>query len=144
MAGLSVLLDAASLSGLNGREQSDQGYEPALGRFVRRLAIVCAALLLCNSQARAQTDYLSYTGVWSTVPVTGLVSPSDVTGDSNGNLYITDTTLTSVVTYAANGTQSTLGSNLSAPTGITIDAAGNLYVASNGNNNVYKITPGGT
>jgi hypothetical protein len=100
--------------------------------------------MLGAAHAWAQIDLLSFTGVWSTVPVTGLSSPSAVTGDTAGNLYITDLALSSVIRIAANGTQTSIGSGLSSPEGIAADGSGNLYVTSNGDNKVYKITPGGT
>ena len=99
---------------------------------------------LCAGHAWARTDLLTFTGVWSTVPVTGLSSPSAITGDAAGNLYITDSTLSSVIRIAADGTQTSIGSGLSNPAGVAVDGLGNLYVTSNGDSKVYKITAGGT
>ncbi len=97
----------------------------------------------CAGQAWPRSDLLSFTGVWSTVPVTGLSSPSAITGDTAGNLYVTDFTLSSVIRIAADGTQTSIGSGLSSPAGVAADGFGNLYVTSNGDSKVYKITAGG-
>ena len=99
---------------------------------------------LSTATAWSQTDFLTFTGVWSTVPVSNLVNPSAVTGDANGNLYITDSTAASVIKFAADGTQTLMGSGLNVPLGIASDPAGNLYVTSSADSKVYKITSGGT
>ena len=99
--------------------------------------------MLCAAPALAQTDYLTFTGVWSTVPISGLSAPSALTGDAAGNLYITDTAASSIIRIAPDGTQSSVGGGLASPQGITEDAAGNLYVSSFTDSMVYEITPGG-
>ena len=102
-------------------------------------------MMLGAGLAQAQSDYLTFTGVWTTLPFGGLITPSAVTGDAAGNLYVTDEGVSTILKLAADGvTQTTVGSGLNDPLGITIDASGNLYVTSNGDNKVYKITPGGT
>ena len=130
------------LSGFASR-RSDS-HKSTTGPSRIQIAAVFFALLFCAVRGRAQTDFLTYTGVWSTLPVTGLGTPSAVTGDSNGNLYITDTTQSSVIKYAADGTQSTIGTSLQSPKGITADASANVYVTSYTDGKVYKITPGGS
>ncbi len=101
-------------------------------------------VMLGGGHAWAQSDFLTFTGVWTTVPVTGVTAPSAVTGDSAGNLYIADANAASIFKFSAEGVTTTLGSGLQKPEGITVDSAGNLYVTSNSDNNVYKITPAGT
>ena len=106
-------------------------------------SFLAATLALCSAHAFAQSDRITFTGVWSTVAVSGLSSPTGITGDSAGNLYFTDSSLSSIVKLAPNGTQSTIGSGLNSPRGIAMDASGDLYVTSNGDNKVYEITTGG-
>ncbi|MGP8431797.1 NHL repeat-containing protein [Paraburkholderia fungorum] len=84
-------------------------------------------------------------------------SPTGVTVDAGGNLYVTDAwnheirkiTPDGVVTTLAgsttpgdsDGTGTAASFNL--PIGVTIDASGNLYVVDGGNNEIRKITPNG-
>jgi streptogramin lyase len=85
-------------------------------------------------------------------------TPSGVTRDSVGNLYVADTgndtirkiTPAGVVsTFAGlagsagsdDGTSSSARFNL--PSGVIVDGAGNLYVADTGNDTIRKITPAG-
>ena len=98
-------------------------------------------MLLCGSSvALAQSDYLTFTGVWTTVPVTGLTTPSGIAVDKAGNLYIADQALTSIIRVSAvDGTQSTLGTGLLNPWAVTVDAAGNVYIADHGNNRIVKV-----
>jgi sugar lactone lactonase YvrE len=89
-------------------------------------------------------------------------SPSGVTVDTNGNLYVSDTyngtirELTPVgtnwvtITIAGKvenfGSTDATGTNalFNGPSGITVDGAGNLYVADTDNDTIRKLTPTGT
>lgn len=82
--------------------------------------------------------------------------PAYITGDTAGNLYVTDgstvrkLTPDGVVTTLA-GRPGVIGSadgigaaaSFDYPSGITTDSAGNLYVAEMNNNTIRKITPAG-
>jgi sugar lactone lactonase YvrE len=88
-----------------------------------------------------------------------LSSPTSVTIDANGNLFIMDTgnrrvrkvTLDLyITTVAGNGTSGYSGdgglatsAQFSDPTGVAVDTAGNLFIADTGNNRVRKITSRG-
>jgi sugar lactone lactonase YvrE len=91
-------------------------------------------------------------------------SPSGITVDANGNLYVADSgnytirkltpmgTNWVVTTIAGtnwnNGNHSADGTNSVArfygPSGITMDTLGNLYVADSANNTIRKVAPVGT
>jgi len=86
-----------------------------------------------------------------------LASPSRLTIDSAGNLYIADTgnnrirkvTLDGVIsTIAGNGTAGydgdgglALSAQLNSPTDVAVDTSGNIYVADFGNDRIRKLTP---
>lgn len=85
-------------------------------------------------------------------------NPTGVATDSSGNVYVADTsnstirkiTPTGVVTTLA-GTTGAIGSadgrgaaaKFNAPNGVATDSANNIYVADNGNHTIRKITPSG-
>jgi streptogramin lyase len=84
-------------------------------------------------------------------------SPSGITIDTGGNLYVADygnnlirkiTPAGAVSTFAGSGNQGRIDAtgvlaSFSKPTGIAADNAGNLFVADAGNNKIRKITHAG-
>jgi uncharacterized protein (TIGR03437 family) len=88
-----------------------------------------------------------------------LSSPSDVTVDGNGNLYVADTLNNRIRKITPNGTITTLagdgasrfsgdggpasGASLNSPYGVAVDGAGGVYIADSSNNRVRKVTPDG-
>jgi uncharacterized protein (TIGR03437 family) len=86
-----------------------------------------------------------------------LNGPSDVTVDSQGNVYIADygnqrirkvTTMGVISTIAGNGVPGYGGDGgpassamLNGPWALTLDSAGNVFVADTGNNRIRKLTP---
>ena len=74
------------------------------------------------------------------------VDPRDITIDSSGNLYVTNTFTGSVSKVAPDGTTNgTWGTAIagSQPFAIDVDPSGNVYVANRGNGTVRKIPSGG-
>jgi sugar lactone lactonase YvrE len=81
-------------------------------------------------------------------------SPSDVSVDSGGNVYVADrdnqkirkiTSVGVVTTLAGNGTTGAADgtgavASFTSPSGVSVDAGGNVYVADAGNNRIRKIT----
>jgi sugar lactone lactonase YvrE len=84
-------------------------------------------------------------------------SPSGVTVDNSGNVYVADsgnnkirkiTPLGVVTTFAGSGGFGSAdgtgaAASFSSPSGLTVDNSGNLYVADSSNNIIRKITPAG-
>ena len=79
---------------------------------------------------------------------TGLSCAWGVTADPLGNVYVTDTTITTVknrVVKLAAGTDTAAElpfTGLKNPLGVSVDHAGNVYVVDNGNNRVLKLPAG--
>ncbi|MGD0894380.1 MAG: Ig-like domain repeat protein [Terracidiphilus sp.] len=71
----------------------------------------------------------------------GLKTPSQVTTDAMGNIYVADAGLGQVLMYAAgSGASSTgvsIGTGLTAPTGVAVDGNGDVFIADS--TNVYEI-----
>jgi len=78
----------------------------------------------------------------------GLKTPTQVAVDINGNSYVADSSLGSVLMYpagsGATATPASFGNSLvSSPTGVAVDGAGDIFFAGSGN--VYEVpnTPSG-
>ncbi|MGE7271105.1 fibronectin type III domain-containing protein [Brevibacillus panacihumi] len=85
--------------------------------------------------------------------------PNGVTVDSNGNLYIADSSNHRIRKVDTSGTISTVAGNgnlgysgdggpatwytLNGPTGVAVDGSGNLYIADNSNNRIRKVDVSG-
>jgi len=100
----------------------------------------------------------SYGSADATGPIASFKMPSSVATDAAGNVYVADTTNSTIrkitplgVVSTLAGTPGVLGSadgqgsaaSFRNPYGVAADSAGNVYVADTGNNTIRKITPGG-
>jgi hypothetical protein len=76
----------------------------------------------------------------------GLATPSQVTTDVLGNVYIADPGQAKVLKYAAgSGSSSTavsIGTGLTTPTGVAVDGAGDVFIADSDTGSVYEIPMG--
>jgi len=74
-----------------------------------------------------------------------IISPTGMTTDKNGNLYVAGYSDNSIYKITPSGQRIIFlkDSRLNGPIGMVSDAAGNIYVANYNNNNVLKITPSG-
>lgn len=70
-----------------------------------------------------------------------LVTPSQVTTDTMGDVYVADAGLKQVLMYApgsgASGTPASVGTGLTAPTGVAVDGNGDVFIADSGS--VYEV-----
>ena len=142
------------------------------GRCTNRRRILLAGwAILLPAIAGAQTYTISLiAGTASTSGFSGdsgqatsavLNSPTNVTVDSNHNIYIVDKgngrirkvstsgVITTVAGSTANGTYAgdggpAISASLDTPNGVAFDSSGNMYIADTGNNVVRKVNTSGT
>jgi sugar lactone lactonase YvrE len=76
--------------------------------------------------------------------ITGLTNIRGVAADSLGNVYISQTGVSTILKVAPGGTTSTIGSGLLTPYQLALDSSNNLYVADAGHARIVKITTMGT
>ena len=77
---------------------------------------------------------------------TNLASPTGITTDSQGNLYVASFSNNSITKITPSGARSDFvkSATLNGPIDIECDDAGNIYVANYNTDNIVKITPDGT
>ncbi|MGA8782314.1 MAG: hypothetical protein WB567_16290 [Terracidiphilus sp.] len=69
-----------------------------------------------------------------------LMTPSQVTTDAKGNIYIADPGQAKVLMYAVgSSTAVSLGTGLTTPTGVAVDGAGDVFIADSGAGSVYEV-----
>jgi large repetitive protein len=100
----------------------------------------CALLLLGAFSVSAHAQSVTFAGVQTMVPASGLSYPAGVAVDGAGDIFIADYFNSRVVEVpAAGGAQSTLGSGLSTPFSVAVDGAGDVFIADYGNSRVVEI-----
>ena len=112
------------------------------GRGVRAaFAGVGGLILLLGFLAvpvRAQS--VTFTGLQTTVPTSGLENATDAAVDGAGNVFIVDNAAFKVVKVTPGGIQTTVPtSGLNNPNGIALDQAGDVFVADVLNNRVVEV-----
>ena len=110
------------------------------GREVAEAAKL-AVSLPPQKPVNAPSKIAQYSGVYES-----LTSPTGITADKNGNLYIASFTDNSIIKITPdNKRQIFIKSELiSGPISLVSDSIGNIYVSNYSANNVVKITPQGT
>lgn len=75
-----------------------------------------------------------------------ILSPTGLTTDQNGNLYVAGFSDNSIYKITPDGNRIIFlkDSRLNGPVGMVSDSAGNIYVANYNNNNILKISPTGS
>ena len=114
-------------------------------RWYALAAGVFALLLLVGAiSAPAHAQSVTFAGVQTVVPASGLDFPRSVAVDREGDIFISDTLVNEVVKLpAGGGPQTTVGSGLSSPNGVAVDASGNVFIADSGNGRVVEVPAGG-
>lgn len=73
----------------------------------------------------------------------GLMTPSQVTTDAAGNIYVADPGHAKVLMYAAgsgaSSIPSSVGTGLTMPTGVAVDGSGDVFIADSSTGSVYEI-----
>jgi sugar lactone lactonase YvrE len=110
----------------------------------------------------AGNGMLGFSGDFGPADKASLNTPTGVTVDLTGALYISDTvnnrirkvassTTGIITTFAGNGTYGFGGDGgpgrsamLAAPTGVAADSFGDVFIADTGNNRIREVTAGGT
>lgn len=111
-----------------------------------RSAILTAIDMASGSRQAAtafgegQGGLVALSGSPAMTPYTGFITPTGVSVDAAGDLFVADAGANAVDKIAA-GTKalSSIGSGFSSPSGTALDANGNLYVADTGNNRIVEI-----
>ena len=107
-----------------------------------KLAALATGLLFGTLLAPAalHAQSVSFAGVQTTVPASGLTSPTAVAVDAASDVFIADASGFVIKVPAGGGPQITVPtSNLNTPEGVAVDAAGNVFIADTQNSRVVEI-----
>ena len=110
-------------------------------------SITAKLLMLDDKQNVLSSILLHGIGVGASVQVTpglestiggSLKTPSQISIDSAGNLFVADAGLGQVLMFAPGSTSGvSIGTGLTAPTGVAVDGAGDVFIADSGK--VYEV-----
>jgi len=126
---------------------------------VRKVAADNGIITTVAGHGVGGTGIGSFSGDGGPATSAGLFSPSGVSVDGSGNLFITDRSNHRIrkvaagsgiiTTVAGNGTPAFAGDNgaaasasLNNPYGVAVDSAGNLYIADRSNHRIRKVAAG--
>ncbi len=147
------------------KKQTAVGLDPAGNLYIAyrdngRIRKVTSDGIITTVTQRAMGLSEAFSGDNGPATSAGLGDPRGVAPDSDGNLYITDssnnrvrkvTPVGTITTVAGDGTAGFSGdggpatrAELNTPGGMALDSAGNLYISDRLNSRVRKITSGGT
>ncbi len=125
-------------------------------RRIYAALLVLPALVLAAVTLPAGAQTVTFAGVQTTLPASGLVGPTGIASNGAGDIFIADSDNDRVVKIPAGCTssacQTTVGSGLSAPSGVAADSLGgidsdgrgNVYIADTNNGRVVKVPAGCT
>lgn len=91
-----------------------------------------------NVGQKTQSKIPQTSGMYSNLP-----SPTGITSDKNGNLYVAEFTTNSIIKITPDNKKIVFlkDAKIGGPIGIALDKAGNMYIANYNKNNVLKVTP---
>lgn len=90
-----------------------------------------------------QAQAVSFTGVQTTIPATGLNFPTGVAANAAGDVFVADEINNRVLRISATGVQTEVATELKLPHGLALDGAGNLFITDTFNNRVLKYSTSG-
>jgi sugar lactone lactonase YvrE len=101
-------------------------------------------IYVADKTSNSVLRYASATATTPTSLITGLLSPTQVAVDGEGNVYVADTGNNRIAVYNATTTAvSYITGGYSAPQGVIVDGFGSIFVSDTGNNRVVRITSTG-
>src|SRR5947209_4824023 len=138
-------------------------------RFLKTVFCLAGAGFIAGASVSAQSTYEPYyfvTFAGQTIPgsadgtgnAASFNGPFGVSVGSAGNVYVADTSNSTIRKITPGGVVSTLagtagsvgskdgtgsGARFNCPFGVTVDSAGNIYVADTSNSTIRKVTPAG-
>jgi hypothetical protein len=108
---------------------------------------LCSTATFLLSQSKpvpTQTQNVTFTGVQTTVPASGLNCARGVGLDGAGDVFIADSNNNRVIEVpVGGGAQLTVGSGLAGPQGVEVDKTGDIFIADTNNNRVIELPAGG-
>lgn len=148
-----AIYNAAALSAKLGQVENAKRYLaiiPANSPVMSKAKVLAASLNTdietISTELAQQADINTSKIPQTNGDYTNLASPTGVTTDKNGNLYVASFSNNSITKITPSGARSDFVKNaaLNGPIDIEADDDGNIYVANYNTDNVVKITPSGT
>lgn len=88
---------------------------------------------------------VTFNGLRTTIPTSGLTSVTGVARDAAGDLFILDRAGGQVIKIPGKGgSETVVATGLQMPSAIAVDTGGNLYVATTSPAQILKVAPGGS
>jgi sugar lactone lactonase YvrE len=105
--------------------------------------LMSAVLLASLNLSPAQAQQVTFAGVLTTVPATGLHCPRGVAVDGSGDVFIANSNNSEVIEVpAGGGAEFTVGTGLNGPNGVTVTKMGDVFIGDSRNNRVVEVPAG--
>lgn len=104
----------------------------------------CILLLAAFTLTSAQAQQVTFAGVMTTVPATGLSCPRGVAVDTAGDVFIANSNHSQIIEVpAGGGAEFTVGTGFNGPNGVMVTKTGNIFIGDSRNNRVVEIPANG-